>query len=435
MSINTTTARRASGAPSAAAENEFYVFLRCWPGFTRRFPFTDFDNVPDADLRARLRSSIAAEQKRAKKMPPPTSVFKDVASYRAQAIMRPSFNPRWFSVRPTKPPEAAAQGNRAYAQSSEDDADTLIADAARALGWRVGRGLIRTMIDDTDQIDFSVPAFFVSRTVWLTIAPHHKVAAGLAKYLMDQPLNNKQRLLNHQLNRRFGYVRASELDDLDRMAILPALADLATSRPLDYWGEMARPWLESVQQYFSKNGIEHGSGEVQVMQRGRRPIAKQSKSWTQQEADIEISKYKANRAPQYYAMVNRIDALSGTRRKKTISEARKVFGRNVIAKATGIPAGMVSNSPEWATIKNALAFDESLGVKSHFGKAVEDASEAAGNQTEADVFRRETVRLVNERIGQHFTKEQATLLIEQLSRGECTDEQARQAIRTLDDNL
>jgi hypothetical protein len=160
--------------------------------------------------------------------------------------------------------------------------------------------------------------------------------------------------------------------------------------------------------------------------------SKSKRSWTQTEADTEISKYKADRSPHFYDLVNKIDKSSGSHRKRVIKSARKVFGRNAISRETGIPQGMVSKSSEWEIIKTALHFDDSLGTKSHFGKAIEDSSEAAGDQTADAVEQSETISLINARVGRHFTIAEATALIEDLIAGRRSDDNAREVLDALD---
>src|SRR5262249_20767730 len=56
------SARQSANDSSSANDGGHFVFLRCWPLFTTRFPFSDFDNVVDADLLDALKKVVVAEQ-------------------------------------------------------------------------------------------------------------------------------------------------------------------------------------------------------------------------------------------------------------------------------------------------------------------------------------------------------------------------------------
>lgn len=149
------------------------------------------------------------------------------------------------------------------------------------------------------------------------------------------------------------------------------------------------------------------------------------RSWTQKDLDLAIEKYKAERSELYHRLVQE----TSKKTRVAIVEAQKVFGRNAIARALGLKAkAMVSNSPAYQTIAGALGLAKGkrhgpavgldIGIESH-GLEV-------GDTTEATVIRRETISLVKKsRLG----KKESEAIIDQLERGERSDDQARELLK------
>jgi hypothetical protein len=153
------------------------------------------------------------------------------------------------------------------------------------------------------------------------------------------------------------------------------------------------------------------------------------RSWTQSDLDDAIRKYKAERASIY------ADLVEGVRKKRpgAIKSARKVFGRNAIARALGVKArAMVTYSEEWQSIAHELRLAPAKAnrkpptASDRIGLdiAVEQQAEAEGDQTSLEVIHKETIRLAR----QWLPEEAANSLVDSLERGEITDDQARETI-------
>lgn len=77
----------------------------------------------------------------------------------------------------------------------------------------------------------------------------------------------------------------------------------------------------------------------------------EKQSWTQDDLDGAIRKYKADRAERYRDLAQAVK----DRGEKAVKDARKLFGRNVIAKHFGVKSSsMVSKSQAWIAIAEEL---------------------------------------------------------------------------------
>jgi len=157
------------------------------------------------------------------------------------------------------------------------------------------------------------------------------------------------------------------------------------------------------------------------------------RSWTQSELDMAIREYKAKRASSYRDMVEGVKQGKPGARKS----ARKVFGRNAIARALGVKArAMVSRSKPWQEIAQELSLSWCrtrirLARSKRVGQeaALEQKSEECGDTTQDAVFRREVINLARQRL----PMSEADALIEKLEKGEATAEGAHQVIELYQD--
>ncbi len=168
-----------------------------------------------------------------------------------------------------------------------------------------------------------------------------------------------------------------------------------------------------------------------------RPTAKGSgtipkRSWTQSDLDDEIRKYKAERSPSFS------DLSEAVRRgqKNAIEAAGRLFGRNVIAGALGVKSpAMVTNSPVWQSIADELGIPRGKNRNAPKLRKIglDIAMEAQASHVSPQPFdsavRGETIRLVHSSL----PADQSEPILENLQRGEITDDQARDLIDIVKD--
>lgn len=163
--------------------------------------------------------------------------------------------------------------------------------------------------------------------------------------------------------------------------------------------------------------------------RGNKSGVVEKKSFTQGELNTAIEQYKINKASSYDQLCENVRK----GKKGAIKAARKMFGRNAVAKELGVKApAMVSKSPVWQKI----AVDLDLPRKANQGASrtrvgaeigFEEAAQEAGDLTEKQVINNETQRLLRA----NLSAEHAEATIEKLQRGKMTDEQAREMLTEL----
>lgn len=158
------------------------------------------------------------------------------------------------------------------------------------------------------------------------------------------------------------------------------------------------------------------------------PAAKANvRSWTQPDLNDAIRKYQAQRASGYR------DLLEGVRagRPGAKKAAQKMFGRNAIARELQVKApAMVTNSPVWQAIADELRIprgkdrNQKASQKVGLNIAIEQqALETAKSGIEL-VVQDETLRLIRK----SMSDAEAEPLVEQLQRGDITDDQAREIV-------
>ena len=171
---------------------------------------------------------------------------------------------------------------------------------------------------------------------------------------------------------------------------------------------------------------DNGTGNRGAKLRGKQSPTK--RSWTQADLDEAIREYKAERASSYKDMVTGIKASKAGAKKS----ARKVFGRNAVARALGVKASaMVSNSLVWQRIAEELKLQgvrkgQTRSSKQRIGLdiAIEEKAEATGESVVDQVVRDETIRLLKKSMPAAAAED----AIEKLVRGEISDDQARELI-------
>ncbi|MFL5330872.1 MAG: hypothetical protein ACJ8C4_18400 [Gemmataceae bacterium] len=151
----------------------------------------------------------------------------------------------------------------------------------------------------------------------------------------------------------------------------------------------------------------------------------QTRSWIQGDLDNAIREYKAERASTYP------DLVAGVRRGNEGAQrsARRIFGRNAIAKALGVRSkAMVSGSPVWREIAEELglagknkskhATRKKIGIEI----AIEEHSSSTSKSVGDTVIRNETIALIQKVV----SKREADQIIDKLVTGAISDDEARQ---------
>jgi hypothetical protein len=165
-------------------------------------------------------------------------------------------------------------------------------------------------------------------------------------------------------------------------------------------------------------------------QRRTKADAAPLRSWTQDDLDAAIRKYKADRAGSYYGLREAVREGRGGARE----QAQKRFGRNAIAKALGVKArAMVSKSPAWQEMADELGLPRKGRKKRPldknkrigYGFAEEEKAEAMGEQTVDKVLRNETIA----QIRQNMDPKDAEATLNSLESGGITDDGAREIVQ------
>jgi len=178
----------------------------------------------------------------------------------------------------------------------------------------------------------------------------------------------------------------------------------------------------------------------------------EQRSWTQVDLDNAIRQYKAIRAASYADLLKAVK----DGKKGALIQARKIYGRNAIAKELGVKSKMmVSKSPAWLTIAEELDLPlnrsrRTQGTRhtqrpsrSGYEIAVEEksatpergADNAPVEQKLETAERQETIRQINKMARTGKTAKEkadnqkaAEVLIQKLQRDEYTDDQARKVV-------
>ena len=167
----------------------------------------------------------------------------------------------------------------------------------------------------------------------------------------------------------------------------------------------------------------------------KKPPAKKGKcapkrSWIQVDLNAAILKYKAERASQYNDLR---DAIKDGK-KGAMKAARRIFGRNAIARALGVKASaMVSKSPEWKEIAKDLKLDRKsspakMRKRIGFDIAESEQSEAGGDTTIDTVIQNETIDLIKKTYNAPQDKLVADDLIAKLEADKISDDDVRKFI-------
>jgi hypothetical protein len=153
------------------------------------------------------------------------------------------------------------------------------------------------------------------------------------------------------------------------------------------------------------------------------------RSWTQSELDAAIREFKARRAPTYNELVSAVRR-GGSGAAKS---AQNIFGRNAVARALGVKAkAMVTKSEAWQEMARELNLPHGRRSRQGLDKARrvgaeiadDEAAETAGSTTFNAVINNETARLAR----QSLPPVEAEAILDQLSKGQIDDTQARELI-------
>lgn len=177
------------------------------------------------------------------------------------------------------------------------------------------------------------------------------------------------------------------------------------------------------------------------------------RSWVQPDLDEAIREYQAKRSDSYQQFISLLgNPNTPAGRKRAVRQAAKrMFGRNVVAKALGVKsAKMVSQSEPWVAMASALGLPRRSDNATGAGKrpkrigeeiAIEQASMAAAATEEhaaADAAilvaeREETLRQIRTLAESELpkAKSDAKAILDRYQAGEMTDDQARQTVSLL----
>jgi hypothetical protein len=155
-----------------------------------------------------------------------------------------------------------------------------------------------------------------------------------------------------------------------------------------------------------------------------KPVTSQTpRSMTQDDVDREIAAYRAARATRYNELRDGVRA----KRPGAIKAARKLFGRNHLARQIGCKSSaMVSKSTIYQTIQAELHLNDHQRRRARTGLevAANRAAQDEGDSTLDAVLANETRALLRK----HLRPDEAQAAIDKLDAGQMTDEQARELV-------
>ena len=144
--------------------------------------------------------------------------------------------------------------------------------------------------------------------------------------------------------------------------------------------------------------------------------------WTEDSVNVAIRKYKSERSKSYDEMVKGVrEGLKGAS-----DAARKMFGRNEIARRLGMSKGSVSKSEAWRAVAEELNLspDKGTSLRSYkrvgFDYAIEKKAQEEENIVIDKVARREVITAIEKSL----PRKDAERLVERLELGTIDEEQA-----------
>ena len=276
-----------------------------------------------------------------------------------------------------------------------------------------------------------------------------------------------------------GHEAVARRVDREYQALRDALRRAATSPEKLKVKDDYALWEAATEFHLTVKHLDHLGGRIEELSTVKpaqalpSPRTVPKRSWTQPELDEAIGQYKANRAARFKEMLSVLDnprvperrrrrrgpwGPRGPERRKRLvrREAHRMFGRNAVARALGVKsAKMVSQSSVWVQIADTLGLArrrrgrssqprtgrQRLGLEIASERASLEAPETATHAAADAALRREERETTLARIrklaqsGRKDARENAKALYEKYEAGEMTDDQARQTVEVLLEQL
>ena len=226
----------------------YYLFFRCWPGFSEPFPFDRFNSLPDDELVKALdayaRGQVGAEKAR----------IKSIRRERKRKLgRRPLQNPV-----PWQPSNKAQRGHYDYRVRGAFRRDPLVCRVGAYLGWW----------NSADASSAGVAAgrvhgWFVGPQVWMLEADDQALAEHLVVELNDKQILDLHRYKAVYLwtsNPRFGCVPSESFSTAERTSI---------QRQINAIGDGKQP------------GVGYGEASLLIGQRARQVATDVAEAWAQ----------------------------------------------------------------------------------------------------------------------------------------------------------
>ena len=261
-----------------------------------------------------------------------------------------------------------------------------------------------------------------------------------------------------------GHEAVARRVDREYQALRDALLRAATSPEKLKVKDDYALWEAATEFHLTVKHLDHLGGRIEELSTVKpaqalpSPRTVPKRSWTQPELDEAIGQYKANRAARFKEMLSVLDNPRVPERRKRLvrREAHRMFGRNAVARALGVKsAKMVSQSSVWVQIADTLGLArrrrgrssqprtgrQRLGLEIASERASLEAPETATHAAADAALRREERETTLARIrklaqsGRKDARENAKALYEKYEAGEMTDDQARQTVEVLLEQL
>ena len=272
-----------SDVPTTA---RYFVYFRCWPGFTDGFPYEQFDDLPDGyeEALAVLRSALAKE------------VWQGRAEYRERRQAHRE-KTRAALVKQSKmvlgPHEnrSSKKDRRSLCNVLYGPRKEWFLGLATLVGWHNGR---RKINDEK-----TAQSFFFSPRIWIAEVGDEELAASLVNEVekLRGEGSSDERVRQQILNLRYGFVKDVRLPKREQVSAQMSISRLRRGEIAGFWEDVAKQILPRAESFINcwqagAIGVDPKSSDSAKTPGGGKShgkkVVKQKRSTQKGEADAKL---------------------------------------------------------------------------------------------------------------------------------------------------